>query len=48
MDLVSHVAKEHLEDEEALKVQSTSTPNSDIGGKHYSFIFSESMLDEFI
>ena len=48
MDLVSHVAKEHLEDEEALNVQSTSTPNSDIGGKHTSFVFSESMLDEFI
>ena len=48
MDLVSHVAKEHLEDEEALSVQSTSTPNSDIGGKHRSFAFSESMLDEFL
>ena len=48
MDLVSHVAKEHLEDEEALSVQSTSTPNSDRGGKHTSFVFSESMLDEFL
>ena len=48
MDLVSHVAKEHLEDEEVLSVQFTSTPNSDEGGKHTSFVFSESMLDEFL
>ena len=48
MHLVRHVAKEHLVDEEALIVQSTSTPNSDREGKHTSFAFSESMLDEFL
>ena len=48
VDLVSHVAKGHLEDEEALIVQFISTPTSDKGEKYTSFVFSESMLDEFL
>ena len=32
MDLVSHVAKEHFEDEDVLNVQITSTPTSEKGG----------------
>ena len=47
MDLMSHVDKEQQEDEEALSVRFTSTPTSDKGRKHTSFVFSESMLDEF-
>ena len=46
MDLVNHVAKEQFEDEEALNVQITSTPTSDKGGIHASFLLSESMLDD--
>ena len=45
MDLVSHVAEEQLEDEEELNVQMTSTPTSEKGGLHASFVLSESMLD---
>ena len=48
MDLMSHVAKEHLEDEEASSIQFTSTPTSDKGERCTSFVFSESMLDEFL
>ena len=48
MDLMSHVAKEHLEDEEASSVRFTNTQTSDKGRKHTSFVFSESMLDEFL
>ena len=46
MDLVSHVAEEQLEDEEELNVQMTSTPTSEKGGLHASFVLSESMLDD--
>ena len=46
MDLVSHVAEEHLEDEEELNVQMTSTPTIEKGGLHASFVLSDSMLDD--
>ena len=37
MDHVIHVAKKHLEDEEALNIQLTSIPTSDKGGNYASF-----------
>ena len=46
MDLVSHVANEHIEEEE-WKVKAQSTPNSDGEVKLSSFVSSESLLDEF-
>ena len=45
---MSHVAKEHLEDEEALNVQITSTPTSEKSGIHDSFVLIESMLDNIL
>ena len=47
MELVSHVANEHVEEEEWNK-KAQSTPNSDGEAKWSSFVFSESMLDEFL
>ena len=46
MDLVSHVAKEHLEDEDVLNVKITSTPTSEKGRIYASFVLSESMMDD--
>ena len=48
MDLVSHVAKEHHETEEEWEVKNHSTPKSNKEEKESSFVFSESMLDEFL
>ena len=47
MELVSHVAKEHHKEEEPWDIKIQSTPNSNNEGKDSSFVFSESMLDEF-
>ena len=47
MELVSHIAKEHHKDEEAMTVQLKSTPNSAEEGKHTNFALSESMLGGF-
>ena len=47
MDLVSHVAKEHIEEEE-LNEQFQSTPKSDTESKESNFVFGESRLDEYI
>ena len=47
MELVSHVADEHVEEEE-WNVKAQSTPKSDGEAKVSSFVFSESMLDEFL
>ena len=46
--MVSHVAKEHDEDDKSLNVQLQSTPKSDGKGKHTSFAVSELLLDEFL
>ena len=47
MDLVSHVAKEHIEDG-AQNVECQSRPKSDRESNDSSFVFSKSMLDEYI
>ena len=44
LDLQSHIAQEHDYDTE--KIQNSSTPSKDLHNS--SFVFSESMLDEFI
>ena len=48
MKFVKHVAKEHNGQEEACNIQLQSTPKEDKEGKLANFIFSESMLDEFL
>ena len=48
MDLLVHVSNDHHEDEEEWDAQNKSTPKSDREGEKTSFIFSESMLDEFL
>ena len=47
MELVSHVANKHGEEEEWI-VKAQSTPKSDGQVKLSSFVFSESMQDEFL
>ena len=47
MELVSHVANEHGEEEECI-AKAQSTPKSYGQAKLSSFVFSESMLDEFL
>ena len=47
MELLSHVANEHVEEEE-WNVKAQSTPKSDGEAKVSSFVFSESMVDEFL
>ena len=48
MELVTHVANEHDDQEEAWTVKFQSTPKSDKEENESSFVFSESMLDEFL
>ena len=47
MELVSHVAKEHHNEEEAWNVQFQSTPKSDKQELQSSFVI-DAMLDEFL
>ena len=47
MELVTHVAKEHDDHEEAWNVIFQSIPTSDKEEKESSFVLSESMLDGF-
>ena len=48
MELVSHVAKDHHEEEEVWNVKHQSTPKSDKETINSSFVFSESMPDDFL
>ena len=48
MDLLVHVSNDHHEDEEEWDAQNESTQKSDREGEKASFIFSDSMLDEFL
>ena len=49
MEVIIHVSNEHQEQEEEEEgVQFESTPKSGKGGQKASFVFSESMLDEFL
>ena len=49
MELVSHVAKHHHEEEEeAWNVNFQSTPKSDKDMKNSSFVFNESILNDFL
>ena len=48
MELVSHVAEDHLEEEEVWNIHFQSTPKSAKENEKSSFVFSESMLDEFL
>ena len=49
MELLSHVAKEHQEQEEEVNGDfQSSTPKSNKEGKLSSFGFSDSILDEFL
>ena len=47
MELVSHVAKDHHEEEEVWNVRFQSTPKYDKEPINSSFVFSESMQDDF-
>ena len=47
MKLVSHVENKHVEKEQ-WNVKAQSTPKSDREAKLSSFVFSESMVDEFL
>ena len=47
-ELVTHVSKEHDDQEEAWSVKFQSTPKSDKEENESSFVFSESMLDDFL
>ena len=46
MEHVSHVAKDHHEEEEAWNVKFQSTQKSDKERANTSLVFSESMVDE--
>ena len=48
MELVSHVAKEQHDEEKAWNVQFQNIPRSDKQEMQSSFVFSESMLGEFL
>ena len=48
MELVTHIAKEHDDQEEAWNIKFQSTPTSDKEEKESSFVFSELMLDEIL
>lgn len=48
MELVSHMAEKHNKEEEVWNVNFQSTPKSEKETEKSSFIFSESMLDEFL
>ena len=48
MKLVSHEAEDHLEEEGILNVTFQTTPKYEKGNEKSNFVFSESMLDEFL
>ena len=48
IELESHIAKEHDDQEEAWSVKFQSTPKSVKEENESTFVFSESMLDEFL
>ena len=48
MKLTSHVAIEHNKEDDELNKVLHSTPKSGKGSKESSFVFHESMLDEFL
>ena len=48
MKLTSHVAIEHNEEDDVINKVLHSTPKSGKGSKESSFVFHESMLDEFL
>ena len=48
MELVSHVAKEHHEEEEEWDIKFQSTPNSNKERKGSNNVISESMIDDFL
>ena len=48
MELLNHVAKEHPEEEEENGNFKSSTPKSNKEGKGSSFVFDDSILDEFL
>ena len=48
IDLLSHIAREHHDDEEACSNKLQSTPKSESKKEKPEFVFSESMLDDFL
>ena len=48
IDLLSHIAREHHDDEDACSNKLQSTPKSESEKEKPEFVFSESMLDEFL
>ena len=48
MKLISHIAIEHNEEDEILNEVLHSTPNNLETDKNSSFVFHESMLNEFL
>ena len=48
MNLLSHIAREHYDDEEVCCIKLQSTPKSESEKEQQDFVFSESMLDEFL
>ena len=47
IEMLSHIAKDHHEEEEACSIQFQSTPKSDEEGKS-ELVFGESMLNEYL